>query len=421
VRADPFTVRAGGKSKYVVSFLPDDQAATLVQRDTPLAWLTHVDARLLSGASLTAWHRLNDDAFSEVILRPGDAGVDLLVDEPRRGASIEFGRAIPAGAELCVHGFTCQSLVDDEPEDRALPFSVPISFEPGWAQFYGEVKCGLVHRLRYYRFRRLTKPRVLPWLGGLEVTIVPGEEMSQAVYVSGLYEPCTTSVLERLLSPGGTFIDVGAHVGLLTMVASRRVGAAGHVFSFEPSTREFERLERHLDRNRLDNVLPVHAALGSREERKSLHVASPSRSGLNTFNPRFNYGDVAEAYTESVSVMRLDDFVLAHGISKVDAIKIDVEGDESDVVMGATNTIARDRPAIVIEVNASRSAPDDSVRTRLESLLRSLHYEFVAIDGDTGTLRRVPDFCLPAENFLAAQPGLVDALLNGTSKSRLAT
>lgn len=413
LETDPLTLRGGAGSKFIASFRADDQRFVVPRGDTALAWLTHVSATLTSGESVTAWYRsLNyKGSFSEERLVPGSPGVDLLLDDPRHGAHIAFGRPKPNDVELRVHDFECQCLVDEEREERAERFDVPLDFRGGWHEFYGDVRrSGIAPRLRYLRFKRLTRPRLLPWLERLEVIVMPEEQMSQVVYVSGLYEPCTASVLKRLLAPGDTFVDVGANIGLLTMLASRWVGPQGSVISFEPSGREFARLESHIDHNTLTNVRPMRAALGCREERRALHVANAARSGLNTFKPHFNYEDVTEAYTEMVPVLRLDDVVRAQDVARVHAIKIDVEGDEVDVVMGAKDTITRDRPAIIVEMNSETSAPDAPARLALESLLRSLHYEFVAIDGDGGTLRRVPDLSLPAENYLAAPSARLSAL-----------
>jgi FkbM family methyltransferase len=402
---DPLTLRGGAGSKFIVSFRADDRRLAVPKGVKRLGWLTHIDATLTSGQAVTVWHRSLDykGSFSEEVLTSASHGVDLLLDDPRHGAHIAFGRPKPTNVGLRVKSFETQCLIDEESDERAERFDVPLDFCSGWHEFYGDGRrMGIPSRLRYLRFRRMTKPRVLPWLERLDVLVMPGEQMSQVVYVSGLYEPCTASVLRRILAPGDTYVDVGANIGLLTMLASRWVGPSGSVISFEPSRREFTRLESHLDRNALRNVHPIRAALGSREESRVLHVAHASRSGLNTFKSHFGYEDVTEAYTETTPVMRLDDVVHSRAISRVDALKIDVEGDEVDVVMGAKKTIERDRPAVIIEMSSERSVPDDPTRIGLESLLRSLGYEFVAIDGDAGTLRRVPDLCLPAENFLAA-------------------
>ena len=224
------------------------------------------------------------------------------------------------------------------------------------------------------------------WLHGLELVLVPEEETSRAVYVSGLYEPCTTSVLRVLLSEGKTCIDVGANIGLVSLLASRWVGPTGRVISFEPSGREFARLRQHIELNPLANVEAVQSAVGNRDGTATLQVAEPHHAGHNTLEERFAYAEVTEAYSETVSVVRLDDYVSANAVTKVDVIKIDVEGGEDQVIEGAQRTIARDRPALLIEVAASATAPDHQGRLGIESSLRQQGYVFVAIDAESASL-----------------------------------
>jgi FkbM family methyltransferase len=250
----------------------------------------------------------------------------------------------------------------------------------------------------------------MTWLEGLEVLLVPGEDISRAVYVSGLYEPCTASLLRRVLHDGATFLDVGANIGLLSMLASRWVGPRGSVFAFEPSGRECARLRHHLDRNSLGNVRVLEAAAGRERGTAVLRVAEARHAGLNTLEDQFMYPEVREAYSEEVPVLAIDDAVREHHLEKVHAIKIDVEGGEHDVVAGARETIARDRPTVILELSVAAAEPGHPGRTGIEELLGSLGYSFLAIDGDTGTLRPTTELTGPAENFVAAMPEIIATL-----------
>jgi hypothetical protein len=141
-----------------------------------------------------------------------------------------------------------------------------------------------------------------------------------------------------------------------------------------------------------------------------LHVADAVHAGLNTIEEHFMYPDVSEAYREEVPVVRIDDVVSRHAIAKVDVMKVDVEGAEPDVIAGASQTIGRDRPALILEITGAALAPDHAGRSSIESFLGSLGYAFVAIDGDEGVMRRVRDLTTAAENFVAAPPDVIDAL-----------
>jgi len=281
---------------------------------------------------------------------------------------------------------------------------------PRWSRFYGDASDDLAERVRYLRFRTLDAPRLMTWVDGLEVLVVPGEQVSQAVYVSGLYEPCSATVLRRILREGDTFVDVGANIGLFSMLASKWIGPRGLVLAFEPSRRECERLRYHVNHNSLANVGVFQAAAGNHDGTAVLHVADARHAGLNTIEEQFVHAEVEEVYTEIVPVMRIDEFVIRHGVPQIHAMKIDVEGGEPAVVAGARRTITRDRPALLLEVTGDALAPRHAGRMSIETFLGSLGYAFIAIDGESGTLRPTTDLTGPSENFLAARSEVVAAL-----------
>jgi FkbM family methyltransferase len=318
--------------------------------------------------------------------------------------SSRFGAACSRGEPNCaVLGFRCYSLCDDGSQTLVAP--AWRTFEPmaGWSHAYSARPKEFAARARDLRFRQLTEPRAMAWVDGLEVVVVPGEQISRALYLSGKYEPCTMSVIRHILRRGDVFVDVGANIGLVTLLASRWVGRDGRVVSVEPSRREFERLRAHVDRNALDNVDTIHAAAGDRDGSAVLHVAGLDRSGFNTLEGHFVSDGVEEAYSENVSLVRVDTVVSEKNLRKVDVIKVDVEGGEHDVLDGARQTIARDKPALLLEVG---DRPDQAARRQqTEGFLREHGYAFVAIDGDAGVLRRVDGLGVQAENVLAAQAG----------------
>ena len=122
------------------------------------------------------------------------------------------------------------------------------------------------------------------------------------------------------------------------------------------------------------------------------------------------YTDVREAYREKVQVVTIDDVVSRLSISKVAVIKVDVEGAEADVIAGAAQTIARARPALILEIASAALAPGHGGRSSIESLLRSHGYSFAAVDGDAAVVRRVGDLTANAENFVAAPQQVIDSL-----------
>src|SRR5581483_1847479 len=109
--------------------------------------------------------------------------------------------------------------------------------------------------------RRIPPETVLPVLTGpLRGTrwIVGA---SRNAYWLGTYERSKCKVFAAAIAEGDVVYDVGAHVGYYTLLASKLVGARGHVYAFEPLPANLEFLERHLKLNQITNVTVVPAAV----------------------------------------------------------------------------------------------------------------------------------------------------------------
>jgi FkbM family methyltransferase len=268
-----------------------------------------------------------------------------------------------------------------------------------WNRYYG-AHGNVMEQLRNRCYDELQSEIEIPWLFGFRVVVFPREQMSRAVFVSGLYEPATMLAMRRLIPHGAVVIDGGANAGLMSLACSAWVGPQGRVLAFEPSSREYMRLVEHLRRNRVANVTARRSALGATEGRDVLHVADAQYSGLNTLGSRFGYDGIVTAGHETVDVTTIDAMVGAEALSRVDLIKLDVEGAEHDVLEGSRDTIGRFRPAMVFEANAAALAAHGRTLAEVEHLVRSFGYRFFAID-DAGELRPRANLDSTAENYVA--------------------
>jgi FkbM family methyltransferase len=145
------------------------------------------------------------------------------------------------------------------------------------------------------------------------------------------------------LREGMTVMDVGANLGLYSLLISRAIGPSGKVYAFEPVPEIFARLKEHIALNNATNVIPVPIALSDEKGKAKMSV----RGGESSLFRR-----VSDEFVE-VQVERLDDFVEREKIERVDAIKIDVEGAELKVIRGADKTIRRDKPILMVEIQAA--------------------------------------------------------------------
>ena len=209
--------------------------------------------------------------------------------------------------------------------------------------------------------------------------------------------------LEKVLSPGDLFIDVGACYGIYSTVASTLVGGTGKVICFEPAREAFSVLRRNVDSNGLTNVALFRLALSDKKSKAFLHHhADPSRNSLAR--------DPSETGSyEEVLIDTLDNLVNSRTSEKTRAIKLDVEGAEELVLRGADHLLRQSRPTVIFEVN-----PECAVRMGLSPhgswfYLKGMGYDFFSLD-NLGTLRPIVEPPISG-NVIAAHPEGGDRLL----------
>jgi FkbM family methyltransferase len=168
----------------------------------------------------------------------------------------------------------------------------------------------------------------------------------QRLYALGETDLPYRRALVRHIPEGGTFIDVGANVGLYALSIARHVGPEGNCYAFEPFPGNHEALLRNIELNGLSNVHVQRVALSSESGWVTLYGPPGPRadtSGAVGSKATRDYVEVAR-----VPCRPLDSIDVG---SRVDAIKVDVEGNELEVLRGAQRLLVRHRPTLLIEVN----------------------------------------------------------------------
>lgn len=188
---------------------------------------------------------------------------------------------------------------------------------------------------------------------GGEIVIDPRADsgVEHQIFYSGCYEEGTLHVISAVLAPGGRFADVGANVGLMSVVAALAVGSEGRVDSFEPLPEIRSLLEETVKRNGFSQV-QVHAkAMGARDDVVELHRHLEVNRGSASL--AWAGGDGARV---QVAVQRLVDALPDWATRPIDMIKIDVEGWEFEVLKGAAEILGAKRAPILC-VEFSRLHP----------------------------------------------------------------
>lgn len=158
-------------------------------------------------------------------------------------------------------------------------------------------------------------------------------------------QPSLVPVLEAVLSPGDTFYDVGANIGIYSVWAARLVGPTGAVRAFEPVPTTTEWLRRLVAANGIENVEIIAVAVSDSSGRVSMQ-AVPGASGLSRVVSEAEEVDRPETQLTAESVT-LDQF---HGLGPPPTlVKIDVEGAEPRVLAGMAELLGSVRPVVVFE------------------------------------------------------------------------
>lgn len=212
------------------------------------------------------------------------------------------------------------------------------------------------------------------------------------------FENAEWGFVDRFLEPGMTVLDVGAHHGFYSLLASAKVGTTGRVIAFEPSPREREKLLRNLALNECKNVTVEDCALADTAGQQELILVGSNNSGCNSLRRPNVAGPTSSV---AVRVATLGGYLAEHPLPPVDFIKLDAEGAELAILKGASTILeSRPRPLIQCELEEIRTRPWGYHPREVVALLDTMGYcWFQAHSG--GALRPVEDKTKMDGNFFA--------------------
>jgi FkbM family methyltransferase len=211
-----------------------------------------------------------------------------------------------------------------------------------------------IHRvfIRYY-----SKHQYLAWkiisLGGYKIKLNISHRIAAVIYWRGAQEWAPMFLLKSKLKPEMIVYDIGANLGEVTLFAGHIVGEKGKVVSFEPMKETFDLLQYNIELNGYtDRVICYNIALSDQNGELNLYAAGEPdqlgsfEDGLHTLFP----SNDRNLLLHKVRVEKLDDKM--KDILPPDLIKIDVEGAELFVLMGAISVLKKYHPQILIEINS---------------------------------------------------------------------
>ena len=177
-------------------------------------------------------------------------------------------------------------------------------------------------------------------------------------------------LIKKYLKREQVFIDVGANIGAITLIASKIVGLSGKVFSYEPSSEMFKKLSLNIELNKKysSNIFLRNIGLGDKKDFKEL---IPDDQAPGTFTV-LNSHDVITRSKKEREIVEID--TLDNDYNKlfksINFIKLDVEGYELQVLLGGQNSLKKFHPILIIENNNMLN---------IENFLSDFNYDFYNI------------------------------------------
>jgi len=189
--------------------------------------------------------------------------------------------------------------------------------------------------------------------GKIKMELDISDKTQRSVFSQKCYETGFSRYIISLLKHGDVFVDIGANAGYFTVLSASLVGEKGRVLAVEPELKNFNSLKRNVEINHYKNVILHRGALGSSSGSLTLHI-NPLNHGGNSLLPFDRYKSGNKLFTkeeiasrfgssqlsEKVSVTTLDSLIEKHQIQKIAIMKIDVEGFEKGVLLGAKKVLS---------------------------------------------------------------------------------
>lgn len=141
--------------------------------------------------------------------------------------------------------------------------------------------------------------------------------------------------------------DIGAHIGLYTIPASSVIPQGGVVYAFEPSAVNRKYFKKHLEYNRISNVILLPYIVGDEANKRQTFYENRAVDPTNSLKPKKNTARYSKVLREQIT---LDNFAEEYNV-RPDVIKIDVEGAEYNVLKGASGVLKKYSPVIFLSTH----------------------------------------------------------------------
>lgn len=186
---------------------------------------------------------------------------------------------------------------------------------------------------------------------GIRLRCSSQSRISEDIFANA-FEHKERILLDRILVPGLTVLDIGANLGFYTCLFARKVGPAGRVIAFEPTPATFSLLEQNVRINGLDEIVEVRqCALSDAEGTASMNVFPAGSDVYNSLGVDYSLGHERPVGVIEVPTTSLENCLRGETFPNGCFIKIDVEGFEYQVIKGGAESLRHlDNASMVVEM-----------------------------------------------------------------------
>jgi FkbM family methyltransferase len=196
------------------------------------------------------------------------------------------------------------------------------------------------------------------------------DHIQQQILWYGWYEKQYLIAWENMVRPDSVVVDAGANAGYYSIAAAAKA-KGGKIYSFEPAEPAWNQLLRNIEINHFQHVSANRLALGNRQGNETLYLSSTANSGMSALQPPENF----EGETANIEMTTLDHWLSKNSITRLDLVKIDIEGAELQALKGMQETLLRFKPVLFIEVCSELLKRSGSSVEELYTFLQINGYE----------------------------------------------
>lgn len=236
---------------------------------------------------------------------------------------------------------------------------------------------------------------------GVKIAVDAGDPVIGHDIKQSFYEWHMVAFFRRILRPGMRMVDIGANIGLFSLLAAKLVGEEGRVYSIEPNGENVRLLLYSAAVNHFHNIQLLPTAVGAKMGYTLYQTHIGANGGLlGQANEMPDERAILQPTSQVVPLARLDDLVEG----PVDVLKLDIEGAEGMAMAGALELIRRDRPIITSEASMEMLGRVSQMTLRDYLLItRDLGYRQFVIGRVDGQLTEATNL----DHFLAAWPDVL--------------